>query len=230
MSKRIDLTGQRFGALTAVRPVPPAETADHRPGWLVRCECGTEKVVNGSNLRKGAITSCGCGIARGKKVSEALKAKASFDDLTGQTFFELTAKEHIAGNRWSWVCSCGKTTTARAVDVKAGIIRSCGHLLSDTAREKMVDQNVVGHYDGTTVSRLRAIMADPETKGVRPRCSSGGIVTWQARIVLRGKAINLGTYNTRAEAEAARREVEKKYYLPIIQEYDREQIKDSEAM
>ncbi len=28
--------------------------------WDCRCECGTEKVVNGANLRSGRTKSCGC--------------------------------------------------------------------------------------------------------------------------------------------------------------------------
>lgn len=28
--------------------------------WICRCECGTERVVNGKNLASGKSTSCGC--------------------------------------------------------------------------------------------------------------------------------------------------------------------------
>lgn len=57
--KRVDITGKRFGALTVLRPVPRTENPAGYPGWLVRCDCGREKIVNAQSLREGRITSCG---------------------------------------------------------------------------------------------------------------------------------------------------------------------------
>lgn len=52
-----DLTGQAFSRLVVVsRHVDPAK----RPQWVCRCACGTEKIVLASELRKGAVKSCGC--------------------------------------------------------------------------------------------------------------------------------------------------------------------------
>lgn len=222
--KQIDLAGKRFGALVALRPVSGAETADHRPGWLVRCDCGKEKTVNGYNLRRGLITSCGCGLERGRRVSQALTAKEQYEDLTGQTIYRLTAVEFLGHNYWRWSCACGQETRAKAADVKKGDIKSCGCILSETAKDKIAVRNTVEHFDGTTVSRLRKIMSDPETKGIKMRPTSGGVMTWQARIVLRGKQITLGTFASREEAESARRAAEKKYYAPIIRAFDEEQV------
>ncbi|MDE7218157.1 MAG: hypothetical protein K2O45_00810 [Oscillospiraceae bacterium] len=55
--QRLDLTGQRFGMLTAVRP---AENIGDRTAWLCRCDCGNETVVKTYHLRCGRSTSCGC--------------------------------------------------------------------------------------------------------------------------------------------------------------------------
>jgi hypothetical protein len=52
-----DLTGARFGKLTALRPGPPAPGP--KTTWWVRCDCGNEKVVRTYNLRAGTAT-CGC--------------------------------------------------------------------------------------------------------------------------------------------------------------------------
>ena len=53
----VDLTGQRFGLLVAV-----ARAGSNRNGslWRCRCDCGKERNVIGSNLRKGNSRSCGC--------------------------------------------------------------------------------------------------------------------------------------------------------------------------
>ena len=55
--KKLDLTGQRFGKLTALAP---AGKIGGRTAWLCRCECGREAVVATRKLRGGETKSCGC--------------------------------------------------------------------------------------------------------------------------------------------------------------------------
>ena len=58
----INVAGQRFGRLLAIRQAPSRK----RPGggvcafWLCRCDCGVEKEIQGEALRKGKSQSCGC--------------------------------------------------------------------------------------------------------------------------------------------------------------------------
>lgn len=56
-NKKLDLTGQRFGRLTALAP---AENIGGCTAWLCRCDCGRETVVITKRLRDGHRTSCGC--------------------------------------------------------------------------------------------------------------------------------------------------------------------------
>lgn len=60
MSKLIDLTGKRFNNLTVI------ERSVNAPGgiamWLCLCDCGNKKIVRGSNLKSGAVKSCGCAV------------------------------------------------------------------------------------------------------------------------------------------------------------------------
>ena len=56
-NKKLDLTGQRFGKLTALAP---AENIGGCTAWLCRCDCGQETVVITKRLRDGHRTSCGC--------------------------------------------------------------------------------------------------------------------------------------------------------------------------
>lgn len=53
----IDITGKRFGRLTAISKEPPSP---HGAYWLCRCDCGSEKAILSKHLRKGRINSCGC--------------------------------------------------------------------------------------------------------------------------------------------------------------------------
>lgn len=66
--KLIDLTGQTFGRLTVTG------RAKSRPGgearWHCACGCGGSATANGSDLRRGHTTSCGCVM---KQINRAAK-------------------------------------------------------------------------------------------------------------------------------------------------------------
>lgn len=55
----IDITGRRFGRLTALEPT---ERRDIRGNiyWRCRCDCGKETLATESNLVNGTRKSCGC--------------------------------------------------------------------------------------------------------------------------------------------------------------------------
>jgi len=55
--KIIDLSGKRFGRWLVVSLYGPINGSTM---WDCICDCGTEKMVNGSSLRKGVSFSCGC--------------------------------------------------------------------------------------------------------------------------------------------------------------------------
>ena len=56
--KCINLTGERFGKLTAI-------SIDHkgngsRTYWKCKCDCGGTRIVSNDHLRNGDVTDCGC--------------------------------------------------------------------------------------------------------------------------------------------------------------------------
>ncbi len=55
-----DITGQKFGRLTAIEPEKQIRGGRWRAVWLCACDCGGDSVVDGSALRTGKIKSCGC--------------------------------------------------------------------------------------------------------------------------------------------------------------------------
>jgi hypothetical protein len=55
--RRADITGQRFGRLTAVRFSHMVKSHAH---WVCLCDCGRETMASGSNLKGGSVASCGC--------------------------------------------------------------------------------------------------------------------------------------------------------------------------
>jgi len=58
-----DLTNQVFGSLTVLRRRFPSKRGPGRAyaTWAVKCVCGREFSVIGSNLVSKRTTSCGCG-------------------------------------------------------------------------------------------------------------------------------------------------------------------------
>ena len=47
----IDLSGQRFGKLIAIKPIK--DENGWYLQWLCECDCGKEKIVRTQNLKKG---------------------------------------------------------------------------------------------------------------------------------------------------------------------------------
>lgn len=57
-SNRDDLTGKRFGRLLVLGF--DGRTNSGNAIWRVRCDCGQEFLVRGTNMKSGNTRSCGC--------------------------------------------------------------------------------------------------------------------------------------------------------------------------
>ena len=59
---KLDLSGKRFGKLTAIEEAQPyiAPCGQKQTRWLCKCDCGNSIVATVSNLRGGHYVSCGC--------------------------------------------------------------------------------------------------------------------------------------------------------------------------
>lgn len=80
----IDLTGQRFGMLVALTC---AGSSRNGTLWRCRCDCGNERDVLVSNLRKGNSKSCGCArnaglVERSRKHGHGARGKHSAEYRT----------------------------------------------------------------------------------------------------------------------------------------------------
>ena len=116
----IDITGQHFGRLTAMRP---QRTVGGHYGWLCKCMCGNEIVTTLTKLRDGHTTSCGC-------YHEEICRK----DISGQKFGMLTAVDIAYTNKnnvyWNCVCECGGYCVVNGSSMREGRTISCGCLRS----------------------------------------------------------------------------------------------------
>ncbi len=53
-----DITGQRFGNLTAIKRVERIDAKHKAAHWLCRCECGQFLICRSDNLRQGHTKHC----------------------------------------------------------------------------------------------------------------------------------------------------------------------------
>lgn len=78
----IDITGERFGRLTAL------ERAGRNPKngnvlWRCKCDCGNSVIVDGSLLRRKITRSCGC--LRRERGRQSVKQNQDFINRAGDT-------------------------------------------------------------------------------------------------------------------------------------------------
>lgn len=116
----IDITGQRFGRLVAIR---------HTAGrWECRCDCGAERRILRHHLIKGHARSCGC-------LQQELSSKRQRQPIPvpGMRFNRLVVVERLPDNHNRWGkttlrcrCDCGKETIATATELRQSHKKSCG--------------------------------------------------------------------------------------------------------
>lgn len=153
----LDLSGKRFGILTALEAV--GRTPGRHVVWRCACDCGAELQVNRMRLVTGGTKSCGCDravvvvhpkqrrhplpkpsepepVALARPVSLAPFPRAEISLKTGSIYGELTAIERLPGKAslWRLSCSCGAEAVWRAQYVAIGRRSSCGHCVANRAK------------------------------------------------------------------------------------------------
>ncbi len=117
-----DITGQRFGYLTVIRPLEERDNGHIR--WECKCDCGNTIVARKSSLLKRKFASCGC-----TKVSTIQPLEK---DITGERFGKLVVLRLVKnGTRgmslWECQCDCGNVIVAMKRHLNSGRV-SCGCL------------------------------------------------------------------------------------------------------
>lgn len=94
-----DITGFRFGSLTAIErvPLPPNSPKSTYAFWKCRCDCGAEVIVSYKNLERLSSTSCGCqAYSNGEKLTARKLAENNFEYSKEYSFPDLRTEK---GNR-----------------------------------------------------------------------------------------------------------------------------------
>lgn len=111
MVSALDITGERYGRLIAVRRV---QNRGRRTVWLFECDCGSTKKIGLEAVRGGLTQSCGCikkeeiarrstrhGHSVGRKKSRTLRA---WQHAKGRCFNPHDQKFPIYGGRGITMC------------------------------------------------------------------------------------------------------------------------------
>jgi len=124
-----DITGKRFGMLIVIREEKSEE--GKTLGFLCKCDCGNEKIINRTRLTKGENKSCGC-----------LKHKKT--DYSGQKFGMLTVikRTRTDDNRnvyYECLCDCGNIKEIPSRYFVYGSTQSCGCLYRKSVENSIED-------------------------------------------------------------------------------------------
>lgn len=186
LGKILDLTGQRFGMLTALYRLD--ETENRYYLWECKCDCGGQIKVTTKHLKRGTITNCGCipkmTAQRGSTPENLLGQRFGLLLVTGQ------AENHRGRTRWHCRCDCGNTHVVTAHELKSGKTKSCGSHHHKKGRYRV-------DLTGMTIGRLKVnYLTDMrDYKGSliwHCTCSCGKDVLYSADGLLHGNIISCG--------------------------------------
>ena len=217
-SKPLQLKGQRFGLLTAMKKTGEKSSKGYFL-WECICDCGKKTIAAGVDLKAGRVKSCGC-------VPKKLFSKRGLD-ITGQTFNKLTAirstktsdkKKNIL---WLFKCACGNEIVRPASKVKEGEIKSCGCQKIEKATELIEEKrkNILWVEDTCINSILSTKVPKNNVSGYTGVYWIKKRQKWGAEITFKGITHYLGAYVDVEEAAAVRKKAEKKYFKPMIEKY-----------
>ena len=188
-----DITGQRFGRLTAQYPLP-ARDASGSTVWHCVCDCGGEIDAPLHQLTAGYRKSCGC------------LSHPPLKDYLGKRFSMLTvtgyAGKEDGQHLWRCKCDCGKETVVRQTNLQSGKTKSCGCL-----QEKQLLENLK-LCEGTSVTILEAgrrRLRPTNTSGVTGVYRNRRTGRWCAQITFKRKTYYLGAYEKKDDAIRARK-------------------------
>jgi len=105
---RVDITGERFDRLVALRPTDQRDAAGSIV-WELRCDCGNKAYYSVNALHSGHIRSCGC-VYR-KTRTEAVKARKDMVDDT--CLSSLVAAKRVRKNSTTGVTGVSRLPSGK---------------------------------------------------------------------------------------------------------------------
>lgn len=160
-----DLTGQRFGHLTALYRTENNKT---QTMWVCQCDCGEIKPMAAQYFTKAKDPSCGCQnkikASNRMKVYNETQRSINIGDRFGKLVvvdYEGLRKQASRDKNESWyICQCdcgGPLKSIRGNDLATGGIISCGCVSSvgETAIKNILNKNNISYKSEYIFSDLK---------------------------------------------------------------------------
>jgi hypothetical protein len=207
MGQLKELTGKTFGRWTVLRRKGSVQFGNGSVAtWWCQCICGAEKEVNGSNLRNGKSTSCGCWMLERITTHGATKGYArSAEYLIWMGMRNRCRTTGDSRNR-RYHGARGITVCERWNDY-ADFLADMGKRPSPKHSIDRINND--GNYEPENC-RWATVSEQQRNRRISRNNTSGieGITIregrWTARIKALGKQLYLGTFDTKQEAQLAR--------------------------
>lgn len=212
--------GDKFGEWTVIKKgLKPSHS-------LCECSCGIRREVADSSLRLGKSLSCGH--LKVKKRKEQ-SYKESDKKTIGKRFGKLVVIKRANNegpSRYVCQCDCGNKTTVSLGALTSGGVLSCGCIKKETSRKSMDKIKDLGYkkaknlrVEGTALYNMTEKISKNSTTGYKGVSYNKRSKKYRAYLTIRGKQVNLGSYDTVEEAHQARLKGEEKYYEPILEKH-----------
>lgn len=233
MGKLIDLTGKKFGRLTAIKR---DENISSKKGayWICKCNCGNEKSIKSASLINGSTKSCGC------LNKEIISKQKEISDMIGKRFGKLTVIKrgdtHITSGgqkkaMWLCKCDCGNEKIVASQDLKSGHTKSCGCIPTKTKGVGLID--LVGKRFGklVVIERTEDYMYINKSRiTVSPRwlckCDCGNIAIVQGGNLRSGNTTNCGCEKNNSKGEALVAAFLTKNNIKYLREYSFDDLRN----
>ena len=161
-----DMLGKQFGKWT-VLALDPERTAAVGPRYYkCRCECGTERSVQGRMLRSGQSKSCGC--ARNEERRKDLNPGQQFGSWTVLQLDEERTTPHQ--RYYKCRCACGEEKSVLGRMLRTGQSKSCGCARNEERRKDLTPGQQFGSW---TVLQLDEDRTAPHQRYYKCRCVCG---------------------------------------------------------
>lgn len=122
----IDMTNKIFNKWTVIEQA--GKSPKNEILWLCKCECGTQKIINGCDLRRNRTKSCGCD---------------KDNDYLHQKFGKWTVLKRVANKNDKRVflcqCECGTIKEVVGQSLKNGVSLSCGQCNHTSLGEQKIE-------------------------------------------------------------------------------------------
>ena len=217
-----NLTGQKFGRLTALRP-----TDKRKRGvvvWQCQCDCGNFIEVTTTDLTQNRKKSCGCWEKENRKTFGQRTQPVNTKDRTGERYGRLialypTSKRAGTNIVWHCKCDCGNEIDVNGAQLGTHVF-SCGCLRKDMAREK--GKNLIKDLTGQKFGKLTVLSyIDVDNRHGSHwlcQCECGKQIVVFNQNLVQGKTTSCGCTHIKSKGEQAIATLLNKYHIPFEQE------------